>query len=247
MFLHFTPPTVHPTRGPRLQRWSAPPGWWDGALLVLFASDASAAALSRLVTSAGALAALAALLVMKSWPAHLPTSALPTAGGALAVAGGALWWWLRAPSVLAATPAGARSVGHFAPAAAVALPSEFDRERLQSVLRRQFVELQAAWDRGDMVALGALTTPDMLAELCLERPGCVAHDTVSGSTDVVTVHADLLGFEVLAQDFVVSVEFSGLIRESANGGAVPFRELWMLTRSNREAEGWRLARHQALL
>jgi predicted lipid-binding transport protein (Tim44 family) len=98
-----------------------------------------------------------------------------------------------------------------------------------------------------MVALGALTTPDMLAELCLERPGCAAHDAVGGSTDVVTVHADLLGFEVLARDFVVSVEFSGLIRESANGGAVPFRELWMLTRSNREAEGWRLARHQALL
>ena len=47
--------------------------------------------------------------------------------------------------------------------------------------------------------------------------------------------------------YVVSVEFSGLLRESAEAGAVPFRELWLLTQSKREAAAWRLARHQALL
>ncbi|HEY9237801.1 MAG TPA: hypothetical protein VIP10_03075, partial [Burkholderiaceae bacterium] len=64
-----------------------------GLLLLLCMGEASAAALTRVVTSAGALAVLGALLVMKSWPTQLSAAALPAAGGALAVAGGALWFW----------------------------------------------------------------------------------------------------------------------------------------------------------
>jgi hypothetical protein len=60
------------------------------------------------------------------------------------------------------------------------------------------------------------------------------------------LRCELIGFETLAQACVVSVEFSGLMREAAAGGAVPFRELWMLTQSNASDTGWRLARHQAL-
>lgn len=218
-----------------------------GVLLLLFAAEASAAALSRVVTSAGALAVLGALLVMKSWPAQLSASVLPTAGGALALAGGAWWWW-RLRALTASKQTDVKVSERFAPVAFVELPPEVDRDGLHVLLRRQFVALQSAWDAGDMVALGALTTPDMLAELCLERPAFAEHGAAAaGATEVVTVQANLLGFEALGADFVVSVEFSGLIRESAHGVAVPFRELWMLTRSNCEADGWRLARHQALV
>ena len=47
--------------------------------------------------------------------------------------------------------------------------------------------------------------------------------------------------------WLASVEFSGLIRESAEKGAVPFRELWMLAAAKDGAPSWRLARQQALL
>jgi predicted lipid-binding transport protein (Tim44 family) len=231
----------------RSLRVGSPPSWCLGALLLLCASDASAAVLSRLVTSVGALAALAALLVMKSWPAHLPPSAVSAAGGALAVAGALAWWRVRATAEAAPVAQVTRPFGPLSPAAPVQLPPGIDADSLRALLRRQFVELQSAWDRGDMATLGALATPEMLDELRLERPACAVSDPFVGSTEVVTVDATLLGYETLGPDCVLSVEFSGLIRESPSGGAVPFRELWMLTRSNRQAEGWRLARHQALL
>ena len=89
-----------------------------------------------------------------------------------------------------------------------------------------------------------MTTPDMLEELRAELASCRG---TPNHTEVVTLHARLLAFDDLADAQVVSVDFSGLIRESANQGATPFRELWMLTQSKSEPSGWRLARHQALL
>jgi hypothetical protein len=228
-------------------RFGRSPSWCVGALLLLCASDASAAALSRVVTSVGALAALAALLVMKSWPAHLPASAWSIAGALAAAAALAAWWRVRSPVRAVAGSPRVRRLGQFAPAEPVRLPPGMDVDSLAALLRRQFVDLQSAWDRGDMVALGALATSEMLDELRMERPACAVADLCDASTEVVTVQAHLLGYESLGSDAVLSVEFSGLIRESAGGVAVPFRELWMLTRSNGQVEGWRLARHQALL
>jgi hypothetical protein len=66
-------------------------------------------------------------------------------------------------------------------------------------------------------------------------------------TEVVTLHAELLDVEELGAAWLASVEFSGLIRESAERGAVPFRELWMLAAAKDGAPSWRLARQQALL
>ena len=110
--------------------------------------------------------------------------------------------------------------------------------------RSRFLRLQAAWDAGDVQALGHLTTPDMLQELLL-----VLGNRVGGPsrTDVITLHATLLDIEELGAAWLASVEFSGLIRESAEQGAVPFRELWMLAAAKDGAPSWRLARQQALL
>ena len=110
--------------------------------------------------------------------------------------------------------------------------------------RSRFLRLQAAWDAGDVQALGHLTTPDMLQELLP-----VLGSRVGGPsrTDVITLHATLIDVEELGAAWLASVEFSGLIRESAEQGAVPFRELWMLAAAKDGARSWRLARQQALL
>ena len=228
-------------------------------LLALSCNEVGAAALGRMTTSVGLLAALATLFVIKGWPAHVPASALSAAGGMLLVAGAGAWLWRaraleRVIGLTAATTGrqAARPGAAACPAraaAAIVLPAGFERESLLTELRLHFVQLQAAWDAGALPALQALTTPDMLEELRGDWPCCTTGAAGPGPnrTDVVTLQADLLGFEQLAGDFLASVEFSGLIRESAEHGAAPFRELWMFARARQGAAGWRLARYQALL
>ena len=96
-----------------------------------------------------------------------------------------------------------------------------------------------------MPALGHLTTPEMLAGAAAGAHG--ARVGGPSRTDVITLHAELLDLEELGAAWLASVEFSGLIRESAEQGAVPFRELWMLAAAKDGAPSWRLARQQALL
>lgn len=128
--------------------------------------------------------------------------------------------------------------------APTSLPSPFERDRVLDDARRRFVGLQAAWDAGDIGALRGLTTPDMLEELLALLD---ARGQAPNRTDVVTLNAELLCIEEFGADYLASIEFSGLIRESADAGAVPFRELWMLASPKDDAGDWRLARQQALL
>ena len=104
--------------------------------------------------------------------------------------------------------------------------------------------LQAAWDLGDLERLRAHTTPQMFDDLLQELP---MRGTGPNRTDVLTLDAVLLGFEQIDSRYVASVEFSGMIRESAECGAAPFKEVWMLICAGDEMRDWRLARQQALL
>ena len=110
--------------------------------------------------------------------------------------------------------------------------------------RHCFVSLQAAWDAGDIDGLRARTTAEMLSEL-LEALRC--RSPGPNRTDVVTLDAVLLAFDELGARYVASVEFSGMIRESVEAGAAPFKEVWMLTCQKDGPADWRLARQQALL
>jgi predicted lipid-binding transport protein (Tim44 family) len=127
-------------------------------------------------------------------------------------------------------------------AAGFHLPALDGAEVLEAA-RARCLRLQAAWDAGDVQALGHLTTPAMLAELL---PMLTTRGSGASRTDVITLHAELLSLEELGAAYLASVEFSGLIRESAEQGAVPFRELWMLACEKDGSPSWRLARQQAL-
>lgn len=112
------------------------------------------------------------------------------------------------------------------------------------VARLSFVRLQAAWDAADLPALQSLTTGPLAAELQEELE---ARGPGENRTEVLTLDARLLAMEELAEAYIASVEFSGLIRERLDDGAAPFRELWMLARLKAAGgPGWRLARVQAL-
>ena len=217
-----------------------------GLLLTLgWHQQANAGSLANLATSLGFFMALAALLMSQALPAQMSAEALPMLGVALLLSAGAvLLWRLRrmpfAAGLLSFAPRAVRvPMKRVASSAPVALPEGFDRDTLLADLRRQFVKLQAAWDAREIEVLRALTTPDMLVELCTELTDCLS---APNRTDVITLHAKLLSFDELGSAYLASVEFSGMICESAEVGAVPFRELWMLVRRKHEGADWRLAR-----
>jgi hypothetical protein len=232
-----------------------------GLLVVLLAAsnDASAAALGSLATSVGLLAALAAMIAIKGWSAHTATGSLSVAGGVLAlIAGGLLMWRLlrsavpsanallpwRSPDSVQSQRRGGAERSDLASRPVLNLPAGMDAAELSRALCRHFIQLQAAWDARDIDALGALSTPQMLDEL---RAQLCEYGTCPNRTDVRALDALLLGYEQRELLELVCVEFSGMIRESAERGVVPFRELWMLERTRQPSAAWKLARQQTLL
>ena len=118
-----------------------------------------------------------------------------------------------------------------------------DIDELLRVARLSFVQLQAAWDRADIGAIGCLATAPLLEDL---RTQLAERGPGPNHTEVLSLDARLLRLEELQEAFVASVEFSGLIRERLDAGAMPFRELWLLAKLKTAGQGWQLARVQSL-
>jgi len=60
-------------------------------------------------------------------------------------------------------------------------------------------------------------------------------------TDVVQVNAEVLDVAEEASRYIVSVRFSGLIREEKDAAAGPFDEIWHMTKPRDGSRGWTLA------
>ncbi len=119
-----------------------------------------------------------------------------------------------------------------------------DREQAFLLVARQsFVQLQAAWDRADLPALGLMTTAPLLDEL---RQQLLLRGPGPNQTEVLELQARLVTIEDMRDASVASVEFSGWIREQADDQAAPFRELWLLADVKSAGCGWKLARVQSL-
>jgi predicted lipid-binding transport protein (Tim44 family) len=55
-----------------------------------------------------------------------------------------------------------------------------------------------------------------------------------------------LGIEELAEGYMASVEFNGVIREEPTSEPSPFREVWNMTKPKNGNSGWLVAGVQAL-
>ncbi|RFO98046.1 transporter [Rhodoferax lacus] len=127
------------------------------------------------------------------------------------------------------------------------VPAGFDSEGFLRAAKGNFVTLQAAWDRSDIPALRAMMTDGMLGEIRTQLAEREAHTgTAPNSTEVVMIEAHLLGIEELADEYMASVEFSGMIREEPSAGPSPFREVWNMTKPKSGNSGWLVAGVQAL-
>lgn len=123
------------------------------------------------------------------------------------------------------------------------VPADFDTAGFLRHSKTYFIRLQAAWDRADVNDLREFTSPEMFAEMkqqLLERGASANH------TDVVSLDAELLGVETIDNEYLASVQFSGMIREAENAPAEPFTEVWNLSKPVSGAGGWVLAGIQQL-
>lgn len=127
------------------------------------------------------------------------------------------------------------------------VPADFDAPGFLDAAKRNFVTLQAAWDKGDIATLRSMMTDEMLSEI---RNQLEAREAESGGapnqTDVVMIDAQMLGIEDMGDSYMASVEFSGMIREEPSAGPSPFREVWNMAKPKDNSSGWLVAGLQAL-
>ncbi len=207
-------------------------------LLAALPASAWAAAMTGLSTSVGLAGALVALLASQRGS---PASAATVLGlSVLLLLLAVVFVHLRAPGAPFLPVFARRQVPR--PILARAVPSDDDRVLLRQA-RRQFLDLQAAWDTADCETLRRLTTDGMFAELAAQLPPSGAR---GDRTQVLALEAHLIAREQIGPLELASIEFSGVVRDSRQGDATPLREVWMLTRGQ-PGDTWRLARQQALL
>jgi predicted lipid-binding transport protein (Tim44 family) len=135
------------------------------------------------------------------------------------------------------------SAGAASPDLAPAVPAGFDAEGFLRSAKVCFIRMQASYDAGNLQDLREFTSPEMFAELKLEieeRRGA------ANQTDVTTLDAQLLAVQRVGSDELVSVRFSGMIREQADAPAESFDEVWNFTRPITGEGGWVLAGIQQL-
>ncbi|MDO8777708.1 MAG: TIM44-like domain-containing protein [Burkholderiaceae bacterium] len=127
------------------------------------------------------------------------------------------------------------------------IPADFDTAGFLTAAKRNFVTLQDAWDKSDIIALRSMMTDDMAGEIKAQLAERAGHTGAGpNKTDVVMLEAQLLGIEEMTDGYMASVEFSGMIREEPSSGPAPFREVWNMTKARSGGSGWLVAGVQAL-
>ncbi len=114
-------------------------------------------------------------------------------------------------------------------------PADFNADEFIRHARRNFVRLQEANDARDSAALADFLTPDVLAAV---EEQWQAEGAASGKTDVVTLESEVLDVVTEGLLYIVSVRFSGLIREGADAEPQAFAEIWHLEKPLRGSTGW---------
>jgi len=127
-----------------------------------------------------------------------------------------------------------------APAASGAanIPAGFDVDGFVRNAKVNFIRLQAANDAGNLDDIREFTSPEMFAEIKL---GMGERGNAKQETDVVQLNAEVLDVAEEATRYIVSVRFSGLIREEKDAAAAPFDEIWHMAKPTDNSRGWVLA------
>jgi len=119
-----------------------------------------------------------------------------------------------------------------------AFPPGFDADAFAREAKLNFIRLQAAFDAANLDDLRAFTTPEVFAEI---RMQLAERGDAAQATDVMTLDAEVLEAADEGNRHVVSVRFTGQVREAAGQDAVPLDEVWHLSKPASGQGGWVIA------
>jgi len=125
-----------------------------------------------------------------------------------------------------------------ASAAPVVLPAGFDTEGFERLAKMLFIRMQAANDSADLADLRNFTTPELFASLRLDLQ---ERGDAKQTTDVIQVDAKLIDFAQEAERQIVSVRFTGQVREEAGAEPTPFAEVWHMVKPQDDSRSWAIA------
>jgi predicted lipid-binding transport protein (Tim44 family) len=117
-------------------------------------------------------------------------------------------------------------------------PAGFDAEEFARHAKLNFVRLQAAHDARDLSTMRDFLTPEMLREI---EADIQSAGNAPQKTEVVTLNSEVLDVVTENDAYLVSVRFSGLIRETAAGEPQAFSEIWHLQKPLDGSSGWLIA------
>ncbi len=118
------------------------------------------------------------------------------------------------------------------------IPADFDVAGFERNAKVNFIRLQAANDAGDLDDIRQFTTPGMFAELKMEL---AERGTAIQKTDVVRINTEVIEVDEDADRYLVSVRFTGVIRDGTGEPDESFDEIWHLTKSRQGGSGWVLS------
>ena len=118
------------------------------------------------------------------------------------------------------------------------IPAGFDADGFIRNAKVGFIRLQAANDAGDLADIREFTSPEMFAEIRMDLD---QRNGATQKTDIVSLNAEIMDVAEEANRYVVSVRFSGMLREEANAAPVAIDEVWHLTKPVSAQGGWVLA------
>lgn len=121
---------------------------------------------------------------------------------------------------------------------ATRIPADFDTAGFERNAKVNFIRLQAANDVGNLDDIRQFTTPEMFAELKMEL---AERGTAAQKTDVVSINAEVIEVDEDADRYVVSVRFTGVMRDGSGEPDESFNEVWHLMKLRQGATGWVLS------
>jgi len=118
------------------------------------------------------------------------------------------------------------------------IPADFDVAAFERNAKVNFIRLQAAHDAGDLEDIRQFTSPEVFAEIRMDLND---RGTTPSQTDVLRLEAAVTDVAEEHDRYIVSVRFTGAVREDQATIEEPVDEIWHMTKSRQGGTGWVVA------